>query len=64
MNVTGAALRPTAMALTLDADPQATNSIDAAARVVPVTSQVTGVAPGFTYTMPANGVVVLNLGLR
>ena len=52
------------MALTLGADPQATNSIDEAARVVPVTSQVTGVAPGFTYTVPANGVVVLNLGLR
>ena len=64
LNVTGAALRPTATALTLAADPQATNSIDAAARVVPVTSQVTGVAPGFTYTVPANGVVVLNLGLR
>jgi alpha-N-arabinofuranosidase len=64
LNVTGAALRPTAMALTLAADPQATNSIDAAARVVPLTSQVTGVAPGFTYTVPANGVVVLKLGLR
>jgi alpha-L-arabinofuranosidase len=64
LNVTGAALRPTAMALTLAADPQATNSIDAAVRVVPVTSQVTGVAAGFTYTVPANGVVVLKLGLR
>jgi alpha-N-arabinofuranosidase len=64
LNVTGAALRPTAMTLTLAADPQATNSIDAAARVVPLTSQVTGVAPGFTYTVPANGVVVLKLGLR
>jgi alpha-N-arabinofuranosidase len=64
LNVTGATLRPTATALTLAADPQATNSIDAPARVVPVTSQVTGVAPGFTYTVPANGVVVLKLGLR
>jgi len=57
-------LAGTAAAPRLAADPQATNSIDAAARVVPVTSQVTGVAPGFTYTVPANGVVVLNLGLR
>jgi alpha-N-arabinofuranosidase len=64
LNVTGATLRPTATALTLAADPQATNSIDAPARVVPVTSQVMGVAPGFTYTVPANGVVVLKLGLR
>jgi len=55
---------PTATALTLAADSQATNSIDAPDRVVPVTSQVTGVAPGFTYTVPANGVVVLKLGLR
>jgi len=64
LDVTGAALRPTATALTLAADPQATNSIDAPDRIVPVTSQVTGVAPGFTYTVPANGVVVLELGLR
>jgi len=64
LQVTGATLRPTATALTLAADPQATNSIDAPDRVVPVTSQVTGVAPGFTYTVPANGVVVLKLGLR
>src|SRR6266542_4019571 len=47
LEVTGAALRPTATALTLAADPQATNSIDSLARVVPVTSQVADVKPRF-----------------
>jgi hypothetical protein len=28
------------------------------------TSQVTGVKSGFTYTVPANGIVVLELGTR
>ena len=64
LDVSGAALRPTATALTLAADPQATNSIDAPEQVVPVTSQVTGVKPGFTYTVPANGIVVLMLGMQ
>jgi alpha-N-arabinofuranosidase len=64
LNVSGAALKPTATALTLAADPQATNSIDAPQRVVPATSQVTGVKAGVTYTVPANGIVVLALGTR
>jgi alpha-N-arabinofuranosidase len=64
LDVTGATLRPVATALTLAADPQATNSIDAPERVVPVTSQVTGVKSGFTYTVPANGIVVLALGMQ
>ena len=64
LNVTGAALRPTATALTLAADPQATNSIDSLARVVPVTSQVADVKPRFAYTVPANGIVVLALETR
>ena len=64
LEVTGATLRPTATALTLAADPQATNSIDAPERVVPVTSQVTDVKPRFTYMVPANGVVVLKLETR
>jgi alpha-L-arabinofuranosidase len=64
LDVTGAVLRPAAIALTLAADPQDTNSIDAPERVVPVTSQVTGVKQGFTYTVPAHSIVVLRLGLQ
>ena len=54
----------TATALTLAADPQATNSIDAPERVVPVTSTLTGVKPGFTYTVPAKAIVVLTMRTR
>jgi len=50
--------------MTLAADPQNTNSIDAPDRVVPVTSQVSAVGSGFTYAVPANGIVVLKLALR
>ena len=65
IDVTGASsLAPTATALTLAADPQATNSIDAPDRVVPVTSTVTGVKPGFTYTVPKHGIVVLTMRTR
>jgi alpha-L-arabinofuranosidase len=64
LDVTGAMLRPTATALTIAANPQETNSIDAPEHVVPVTSQVSGVKPGFTYTVPANGIVVLTLGMQ
>ncbi len=65
LDVTGATLRPVATALTLAADPQATNSIDTPEHVVPVSSQVLiGVKPGFAYTVPANGIVVLMLGMR
>jgi alpha-L-arabinofuranosidase len=64
LDVSGATLRSTATAQTLAADPQATNSIDAPNHVMPVTSQVAGVVPRFTYTVPANGIVVLALGTR
>jgi len=64
LELTGTTLRPTATALTLAADPQATNSIDAPERVVPVTSQVADVKPRFSYTVPANGIVVLALETR
>jgi alpha-N-arabinofuranosidase len=64
LNVTGAALRPIATALTIAGDAQDTNSIDAPERVVPKTSQVTAVKSGFTYTVPANGIVVLTLGAQ
>lgn len=63
--VTGTgSLASTATALTLSADPQATNAIDAPERVVPVTSTVTGVKSGFTYTVPKHGIVVLTMRTR
>jgi alpha-N-arabinofuranosidase len=57
-------LASTAVAVTLAAAPQATNSIDAPGTVVPVTSRVEGVKPGFTYNVPGNGIVVLTLQTR
>ena len=55
-------LAPTATAVVLSAPSAgATNSIDAPAKVVPATTTVPGVKPGFSYTLPANGVVVLTL---
>jgi hypothetical protein len=47
--------------VTLAADPKATNSIDAALEVAPVTSTLSDVRPGFTYKVPAHGIVVLTL---
>jgi alpha-N-arabinofuranosidase len=57
-------LASTATAVTIAGDPAATNSIDAPDKVVPVTTKVTGVAPGFTYTVPPHGIVVLELSTR
>jgi alpha-L-arabinofuranosidase len=57
-------LAPTATALTLSADSQATNAIDTPVRVVPVASTVTGVQSGFTYTVPKQGIVVLTMRTR
>jgi alpha-L-arabinofuranosidase len=54
-------LASTATALTLSADPQATNAIDTPQRVVPVTSTVSAVKSGFTYTVPKHGIVVLTM---
>jgi alpha-L-arabinofuranosidase len=64
LDVTGAALRSSGTALTLAGDPRDTNSIDARERVVPKTSQITGVKSGMTYTVPANGIVVLELSTQ
>jgi alpha-N-arabinofuranosidase len=58
------ALASTATAVTLAADSQATNSIDAPDKVVPVASNVTGVSSSFTYTVPARGIVVLTTRSR
>jgi alpha-N-arabinofuranosidase len=52
-------LAPTATAITIAGEAQATNSIDAPERVVPVTTTLSGVTSGFTYTVPAHGIVVL-----
>jgi alpha-N-arabinofuranosidase len=55
-------LASTATALTLAADPQATNSIDVPVAVAPATSTISGVKPGFVYTVPSHAIVVLTLG--
>jgi len=57
-------LAPTATAVSLAGDAQATNSIDAREAAVPVTSKVDGVKSGFTYTIPAHGIVALMLETR
>jgi alpha-N-arabinofuranosidase len=64
LDVAGASLRSIGSALTLAADPQDTNSIDAPEHVVPTMSPITGVKSGFTFTVPANGIVVLELGMQ
>jgi alpha-N-arabinofuranosidase len=62
INLTGVrTLASTGTAVTLAADPKATNSIDAPQAVAPVTTKVEGVKPGFTYTIPAHGIVVLTM---
>jgi alpha-N-arabinofuranosidase len=65
LDLTGVkALGTTATAVTLVAGSQATNSIDSPETVAPVTSKVSGVKPGFTYKVPAGGVVVLTFETR
>jgi alpha-N-arabinofuranosidase len=65
ITVNGAKLLATnATAVTIAADPRATNSIDAPESVMPMTSKVSGVKSGFTYTVPAHGIVVLELSTR
>jgi alpha-N-arabinofuranosidase len=65
IDVNGApALAPAAIAIALAADAEATNSIDTPQKVVPVASKVSGVKSGFTYTVPARGIVVLELSTR
>ncbi len=59
-----AALKPTGTATTLAAAPDATNSIDDPTNVVPVTTEVSGVKPGFDYTLPANSITVLQLDIQ
>jgi alpha-L-arabinofuranosidase len=59
-----ASLEPTATVTTLTAKPEDTNSIRSPKNVVPVTTALNGVKPGFTYTLPPYSVVVLKLKSR
>lgn len=56
-----ASLASSATAITLAADTSATNAIDVRKKVVPVTSKVSNVKPGFIYTLPAYSITVLQL---
>ncbi|MBW8782523.1 MAG: carbohydrate binding domain-containing protein [Verrucomicrobia bacterium] len=58
------ALAPTATALTLAGQPEDTNSLDEPTKVVPVASNVSGIAPAFTYTFPPYSITVLQLNAR
>ncbi len=61
LDIRGAKLKRSGTAITLAASPNATNSIDDPTKVVPVTSKIDGVQPQFSYTLPADSVVVLRL---
>ena len=51
-------------AITLAGNPEDSNSITQPKQVVPVTTTVRGVKPGFTYKMPPHSIVVLKLKSR
>lgn len=55
------ALKPKATVITLTGAPEDTNSIRRPRNVVPVITTLSGVKPGFTYTLPPYSVVVLKL---
>jgi len=59
-----AALAAEADVITLAGSPEDTNSINRPRNVVPVASTVRGIKPQFTYTLPANSIVVLKLKTR
>jgi len=50
-----------AVVITLSGSPEDTNSISHPRNVTPVTTTLSGVQPGFTYTMPPYSIVVLKL---
>ena len=65
INIKGAGvLAPTATAISLTAEPGATNSIDAPKQVVPVVSKLGGAGAPFTYTVPPYSIIVLKLRRR
>jgi len=53
-----------ATVITLSANPEDTNSIRRPRNVVPVTTTLSSVKPGFIFTMPPDSVVVLKLKTR
>lgn len=58
------ALKPKATVITLSASPEDTNSMRRPRNVVPATTTISGVKPGFTYSLPPTSVVVLKLKTR
>lgn len=58
------ALKSKATVITLSANPEDTNSIRRPRNVVPVTTTLSGVQPGFIYTLPPYSVVVIKLKTR
>ncbi len=54
----------TATAITLTGKPEESNSIDDPRKIVPQTTTVSDVKPDFTYTVPANSIVVLKLNAK
>ena len=50
-----------ATVITLAGNPEDTNSTSHPKNVVPITTTLSGVKPGFTYTLPANSIVVIKL---
>ena len=58
------ALKSKATVITLSANPEDTNSIRRPRNVVPITTTLSGVKPGFTLTLPPYSVVVLKLKTR
>jgi alpha-N-arabinofuranosidase len=54
-------MSPTGTAITLAGNADDTNSITQPKHVIPVTSTVKNVRSDFTYTLPANSIVVLKL---
>jgi alpha-N-arabinofuranosidase len=55
---------PSATMILLAADPTATNALDDPAKVVPVTSRVSGIGPSFTHTFPPYSITILRLDVR
>ena len=51
-------------AITLAADSDDSNSITQPKQVIPVTKTISGLKPGFNYTLPPNSIVVLKLKTR
>ncbi len=65
IDLRGAGMLPsTGRALTLAADPKATNTLEDPRKVVPVSSTVKGIAPTFDYTFAPHSITVLKLGGR